>query len=234
MLDRYKKKNGFIQLLTLIETSGNQKKEQFLTLIGQESKSWEEGVRRYMLSMDRILGWDTQYRAEIFSRVQPLTLATVLHDMTPEKIESMLSCMSISDKRKIIGMIGERNPTPAEKSTCVMKMISEVRAFSMGGVIKLEKTDPEMAIPENIEELLNHNQLYQPTAVELAAPQAETTKGTLNFDGPKQETSTAGRHTSEEVEFLKKKVNQLVSENTALKHELSIFRNKLEQIKKIA
>ena len=231
MLDRYKKKNGFIQLLTLLETSGKQKQEQLLTLIGQESKSWEEGIRKYMFSIDRILGWDVQFRTEIFSRVQPLTLATVLHGRTPEQLEVMLSCMGISDKRKIIGMIGERSPTPAEKSSCIMKMISEVRGFSLGGVIKLDKADPELAIPENIEEILNTQQLNTSTSVVTETSEAETAKVPLNFDGKPEAT---GRHNSEEVEFLKKKVNQLVSENNALKHDLNIFRSKLEQIKKIA
>ncbi len=234
MLDRYKKKNGFIQLLTLIETSGKQKQEQFLNLIGQESKSWEMGIRKYMFSIDRILGWDVQYRAEIFSRVQPLTLSTVLHDMNPEQVDTMLSCMSISDKRKIVGMIGERNPTPAEKITCILKMISEVRGFSLGGIIKLEKTDPEMAIPENVEELLNQQHLNGPTSAEAMEKPVEEPKETLNFDGPKHDSPAAGRHNSEEIDFLKKKVNQLISENNSLKHDLSIFRNKLEQIKKIA
>lgn len=234
MLDRYKKKNGFIQLLTLIETSGKQKQEQFLNLIGQESKSWELGVRKYMFTIDRILSWDVQYRAEIFSRVQPLTLSTVLHGMSPEQVETMLSCMSMSDKRKIIGMIGERNPTPAEKMTCVLKMISEVRAFSLGGVIKLEKVDPEMAILENIEEILNQQHLKGPISVEIEDKKTDEPKETLNFDGPKHEAPSSGRHSSDEIDFLKKKVNQLIAENNSLKHDLNIFRNKLEQIKKIA
>ncbi len=233
MLDRYKKKNGFLQLLTLIETSGKQKQEQFLTLIGQESKPWEDGIRKYILSIERIFGWDVQYRAEIFSRIQPLTLATVLHGMSPEQLETMLSCMSISDKRKIVGMMGERSPTPAEKSSCVMKVISEVRGFTLGGVLKLEKVDAEMAIPEGIEDRLNSQHLETAASADLVFPDSETAKAPAAAEG-KADGAAASRHTSEEVEFLKKKVNALVSENNALKHDLNIFRNKLEQIKKIA
>lgn len=36
MLDRYKKKGGFNQLLQLLETSPSAKREQFLSLIGGE------------------------------------------------------------------------------------------------------------------------------------------------------------------------------------------------------
>lgn len=231
MLDRYKKKGGFIQLLNLIETSGKQKQEQFLGLIGQENKAWEEGIRKRMLSMDRILNWDAQFRAEIFSRVQPLTLATILHGMPTERVETILSCLSNGDKRKIMGVVAERNPTAAEKATCVMKLITEVRQFCMTGVIKLEKADPEIAIEENIEDVLNNPANATVTEIVFPDPEVaskEPAPGELRFDDPRSRTS------SEDVDFLKKKVNQLVNENNTLKHELSVARNKLEQIKKIA
>jgi hypothetical protein len=232
MLDRYKKKGGFIQLLTLIETSGKQKQDQFLNLIAQENKAWEQGIRKHMFSLERILGWQSQFLAEIFSRIQPLTLSTVLHGMPPEKLEAILGCLSIGDKRKIMSAVSERNPTPAEKATCVMKIISEVRGYCLGGVIKLDKADPEIAIPENIEELLNHQDLGAPATnhEELVFPDAEGSKAPLNFDGKPE----AHRHVSDEVDFLKKKVNQLVQENNTLKHDLNLVRSKLDQIKKIA
>lgn len=230
MIDRYKKKGGFLQLLNLIETSGKQKQEQFLGLISQESKAWEEGIKKYMLSIDRILGWDAGYRAEIFSRTQPLTLATVLHGMPPEKVESILSCMGSADKRKIMNVISERNPTPAEKSTCSMKLITEVRGFCAGGIIKLEKADPEIAIPETIEEMLN-NQVSEPKGEELVFPDFSANVDKKPGDAPKD--AKAG-HSSEEVDFLKRKVNQLSQELASAKHELNVARGKLDQIKKIA
>lgn len=231
MLDRYKKKGGFIQLLVLIETSGKQKQEQFLGLIAQENKVWEEGVRKYMLSVDRILNWDPAYRAEIFSRVQPLTLATILHGMDPGKIEGVLSCLSMGEKRKIMNVISERNPTPGEKATCNMKILTEVRGFCQGGIIKLEKCDPEIAVPENIEEVLNHQADENKTA-ELVFPSEPTEKPAAG--SADQKTIDKNHHTSEEVDFLKRKVNQLTGELNTVKHELNVVRNKLEQIKKIA
>jgi hypothetical protein len=246
MIDRYKKKGGFIQLLILIETSGKAKQDQFLNLVAQESKAWEEGIRKRMLSLDRILNWDTQARAEIFSRVQPLTLATVLHGMPPAKVETILSCLGTSDKRKIMNVMTERTPTPAEKSTCIMKIVTEVRNFCNGGVIKLEKVDPEIAIPENIEEALNQAQLSgtltmstEPTKEEgLVFPDFDKKGGAKPATGAKPAAAgvaaPAGADRSEEVDFLKKKVNQLVQENNALKHELNVARGKLDQIKKIA
>ena len=72
MLDRYKKKGGFIQLLQLIETSNKQKQEQFLGIVAQESVIWEAEIRRKSLTLEKMLKWNATYLAEIFSRIQTL------------------------------------------------------------------------------------------------------------------------------------------------------------------
>jgi hypothetical protein len=55
MLDRYKKKSGFVQLLTLIETSSKQKQDQFLSLIGQEDSCLGECTEIKLLTIERSL-----------------------------------------------------------------------------------------------------------------------------------------------------------------------------------
>lgn len=71
MLDRYKKKGGFHQLLQLLETSPSAKREQFLTLIGGENPVWEDALRRRVLTITRVYGWESQYLAEIFLGFSP-------------------------------------------------------------------------------------------------------------------------------------------------------------------
>ena len=89
-----------------------------------------------------------------------------------------------------------------------------------------------MAIPEDIEDLLNAAPKHEVPAKESAhsadieaAPSAE-----LRFDHPSSRKSAGG----EDTEFLKKKVAQLTSENSALKHEVAVLKGKLDQIRKIA
>lgn len=156
MLDRYKKKGGFIQLIVLIETSTKQKQDQFLNLIAQENPRWEEAIRKKTLSIEKILAWDPIYLTEIFSRIQPLTMAVVLRSFSAEYVDKVLNCFTQSEKRKIQNIISETNPSQSEITTCVMKIITEVRELMRLGVLKLEKIDPEMMIPENIEEQLQN------------------------------------------------------------------------------
>ncbi|WP_374029740.1 FliG C-terminal domain-containing protein [Bdellovibrio bacteriovorus] len=226
MLDRYKKKGGFFQLLQLLETSPNAKREQFLSLIAGESPAWEEALRKRILTINRVYSWESQYLVEIFSRVQPLTLSNALHGNPPEQVEQLLSCLPPISKRKITDLMAESNPTPAEKGTCVSKILSEVRGFVSQGILKLEKVDPELLVPENIEEMLSVGGYVTPPAMDSEVTKKEPRPNAIG------ETTDPGAQ--QEVDFLKRKMNQLAAEVNALKHENSVLKDKLAQIKKIA
>lgn len=236
MLDRYKKKGGFVQLLNLIETSGKQKQDQFLNLIAQENAVWESTIREKSLSLDKILSWDVSHLREIFSRLQPLTLATAISGMPKEKTDIVLSCMSVTDKRKIEQVLDESKPTPAEIGTCILRIITETRGFISSGILKIEKIDPELVIPENIEELLASQSAAAFGQSVLSSMQAAATSPSATEPGKTSESvvEAKGEIGKEEVEFFKKKINQLVADNSSLKQEIAVLRGKLDQIKKIA
>lgn len=227
MLDRYKKKGGFFQLLQLLETSPIAKREQFLGLIAAESPAWEEALRKRIITITRVYSWDTQFLVEVFSRLPPLTLANALHGNPVDQNEALLSCLPPISKRKINDLMAESNPSPAEKSTCVAKIISEVRGFVAQGIIKLEKVDPDLLVPENIEEILNVSGFISPShEQEVLSREPKTTVAEV------EQTSNNG--IQNEIDFLRRKVNQLNAEINALKHENSVLKDKLSQIKKIA
>ncbi len=242
MLDRYKKKGGFVQLLNLLETSSKTKQDQFLNLIHQENPHWEEALKKRILNIEKVMSWDKETLSEIITRVQPLTLTVALRHFSEEKRDTILNALSQSEKRKIQNLVSETNPNPAEIATCISKIISEVRTLIQQGIVKLEKVDPEISIPENIEEQLNQkSQLnfinYDTTpAAESKKESAENGETTLDFSGfdKKKVEEKADSGSKDELEFLKRKVNTLVQENSHLKQELAVLRNKLEQIKKIA
>lgn len=230
MLDRYKKKGGFSQLLQLLETSPIAKREQFLGLIAGESPAWEDALRKRILTVDKVYSWDSQFLVEIFSRVQPLTLANAMHGTPADHVDRLLSCLPPISRRKITDLLAESNPTPAEKSTCISKMLSEVRGFVSQGILRLDKIDPDLMIPENIEEVLNANGFTVSIAADYEPPKREAK---ADAGGAAGEPVTDPGIQSE-LDFLKRKVNQLVSEVNALKQENSVLKDKLAQIKKIA
>lgn len=225
MLDRYKKKGGFAQLLQLLETSPVAKREQFLTLIAGESPAWEEALRKKMLTINRIYSWDSKYLVEVFSRVPPLTLASALKGNPADQVENLLSCLPPISRRKIVDLMEDTNVTAAEQSTSIAKLLSEVRGFISMGIVRLDKVDPELLIAENIEDSLNMGGAsVSQVELDLAA------KGELKSVNP-TEGNTDLQH---ELEFLRRKVAQFSSEINSLKHENTILKDKLSQIKRIA
>lgn len=228
MLDRYKKKGGFAQLLQLLETSPLTKREQFLGLIAGESPVWEDALRKRILTIEKVYSWDGQFLVEIFSRVQPLTLANAMHGNPPEQVEQLLSTLPPISKRRITDLMAESNPTPAEKSTCISKILSEVRGFIGQGILKLDKIDPDLIVPENIEEILSTT-AFQSAPVELDF-HTDDAKPSVTHGGDKDMSAAY----QQEVDFFKRKVNQLTSEVNALKHENTILKDRLAQIKRIA
>lgn len=240
MLDRYKKKGGFIQLLNLLETSSKAKQEQFLTLISQENVNWEMELKKRVLTVDKIVEWPREPLSEIISRIQPLTLAVALRKFDAPKRDEILAVLSQSDKRKILSLIDETNPNPAEISTCLSKIVTEVRGLIQQGIVKLEKFNPDMAVPENIEELINQKGSTGISLVDAApaTSASDEPEVKLDFSGANNRAASTGNDKldtlKEENDFLKKKINQLTQEATTLRVENSVLKNKLEQIKKIA
>ncbi|OYZ16362.1 MAG: hypothetical protein B7Y39_15645 [Bdellovibrio sp. 28-41-41] len=237
MLDRYKKKGGFVQLLNLLETSSKAKQEQFLTLISQENVNWEMELKKRVLTVDKIVEWPREPLSEIISRIQPLTLAVALRKFEGPKRDEILAVLSQSDKRKILSLIDETNPNPAEIATCLSKIVVEVRGLIQQGIIKLEKFNPDMAVPENMEELINQKGSSGVSLVESPPTSSDDSETKLDFSGASNRASAGNDKLDtlkDENDFLKKKVNQLTQEATTLRIENSVLKNKLEQIKKIA
>ncbi len=227
MIDRYKKKGGFVQLLNLIETTGKDKQEKFLKLIADENPSWEQEVRKKMLTIDKVLGWNQTYLAEIFPRVPAVQLAMIVGGLPPEKAEHFKKVLTFKERKAVEDILQDKVPNGAEVGTGIMKLFAEIRKMIAEGSLKFEKFDQDMVVPENIEELLSQGRVYM-SAKEIDA---------------QVEAAPAGipANLAEELTQLRRKLVVLTQENVKLQQDLSrvstdcqVFKEKLEQIKKIA
>lgn len=101
--------------------------------------------------------------------------------------------------------MAESNPTASEKSSCVIRLLTDVRGFISQGIIRLDKVDPELVIPENIEELLSVTSLDSLT-VSTESPNFKADEKP-NIVGEAVEPQTAG---PADVDFLRRKLNHLL------------------------
>jgi hypothetical protein len=225
MLDRYRKSGGFLQLVNLIETCGKEKQEKLLATIKVEDPAWEEMIRAKLLSVQRVLGWNTVYIGEVVARMSAISLSTMLHGIPEEKWDTVLGTMTQLGRRQIEEAVRNSKPSLADVSTSLAKFLNEARQAILSGTLRLEKVDPELAIEEGIEEKIGHNMgLRALSAIEPADAISEE-GNTL------QAVDMVG---GSEIMDLRRKVQHLEREKAILKRELRIAQEKLEQIRKIA
>lgn len=95
MIDRYKKKGGFIQLVNLIETTGADKKEKFLKMIADENPTWEAAIKQKMLTMDRMSNWNQSFLMEFMPQVPAMAVACAIYNLSDEKEGSLFGSITL-------------------------------------------------------------------------------------------------------------------------------------------
>ncbi len=234
MLDRYRKSGGFIQLVMLLETCGPAKQEKFLELVRQEAPNWADEIKTKMIDINRVYSWNDEALAEIVGTLQDLCLAVAIHAAVEPMKSRLLGMLSHGRKRKIDDLLGRTPPTPAEISTMHMKIVETVRKMANDGFLRFDKVDPTLIIEDDIEDKLDKISLTETSSSSMF---------TIEYEGgaehsEKHDAPAANDGTSEarlaEISQLRKKLADASKEVAVLRHELSIARGKLEQIKKIA
>lgn len=252
MLDRYRKSGGFYQLVSLVETCPPAKQEKFLEIIRSESQSWADAVKTKMLDAPRIFSWRDETLSEIFGTLQDLTIAIILHAASEDLKRRIYATMTPSRKRKVDDLFETSKPTPGEIATMHIKLVETVRKMAHDGYLRFDKIDPDLYFDEKIEEVLNRVQPFAASSTAnstASAPSNVKSEFTIEYDAS-HEHESAGHTThgvvsgapsqtsasvdSLELASLRKKITELSKENSVLRHELSVAKNKLEQIKKIA
>jgi FliG C-terminal domain len=225
MLDRYRKSGGFVQLLNLIETSPPAKQEKFLGLIAEESPIWSVEVRKKMLTLDRVLSWNVEYLMEFVPNIPDKIIAAAIIEAKPEDRDKVLKAVSSSLRKRIEEHLAGPPPTPAEIATCQMKVIQEARNASTSGSLKLEKIDPDLSIPEDVEDKLKERFSLSPRGGSSPASAASVSSAPA--------TAGKGSSSTDDLE-LRRRLGQLENENQVLQRENLVLKEKLNQIKKIA
>jgi FliG C-terminal domain len=224
MVDRYKKSGGFIQLLQVIETCAPKKQEQFMNIISEETPAWSEALRQKMLTFDKIISWTPEVLLEIIANVNSLVFVTALKSLSPEKFNQLCEKFSLQERRNLETQYKDINSDQNQISSCVMKVVSETRALFVSGVLKFDKVDSSLLIPENIESLLTEGSVSMANMAVSGGSQ----------DTPSIQSVNTFASGSVDFEQLKKKYVDLNQQLNRLKKENVIMRQKLERIKKIA
>ncbi len=228
-LIRYKKSGGFLQLLTLIETFGPQKKEKFLEMIEAESKAWGAALRAKMLTIDRIFSWPDDVVSDIFRTLPYKNMAYALSAVSAEQGHKVMQFMSVSEKRRIEEVWTTNKPTADEIASTLVQVVELTRKMMKDKQIHPEKFDEGLILPEDFESKIESYHQENETNKFAAAEDKSEVGTVLNFDGAKPVAAGAA-----EIAALQKSLGNMAKENKSLKDEVRVLKDKLERIKKIA
>jgi FliG C-terminal domain len=224
-LQRYKKSGGFVQLLSLIETFGPQKKEKFLEMIEAENKVWAKALRDKMLTLERIFQWPDQVVIEVFKNLPHKNQALALQGIKEEQRARMMAFFSASERRRLDDILVESSPKPEDIASNMIKVIELTRKLLLGGDLRAEKFDVALLIPEEFEAKLEGQGAHQV---------AEEMEGHLDFGHHGTTAASSAPMSTLESAQLQRALTALVKENKSLKEELRVLREKLDHIKRIA
>ena len=233
MLVRYKKTGGFLQLVKLLEGFGKEKQEKFLDLVEQEDAVWANTLKGKLLSVEKIMSWDSQIISNITERMHEKNVAALMHGLDEPSKEKIYSLMGHSERRRLDTAMAEMTPGAGEIATGFVKLIEETRNMISGGSLRIDKFDPSLVIEEDIEE-----KLATATHFDSSPYSGKKKEDGLDFSMADHIGGTAPKEGSgvdaQEYQLLKRKVINLTKEINLLKKENQVMSEKLAQIKKIA
>ncbi len=223
MVDRYKKAGGFVQLIQVIETCNPKKREQFMSIITEESPIWADALIQKSLSFDKIISWKSDVLLDVIAAVNSMALCAALKSLNSEALADFLQKMPHQEKKKFEVYFEDAQPNPNEISSSVLKVVSETRLLLVQGALKADKIDPLLVIPEDFENQLEKSEQKQAGA-------------TAAFDSTQSGFGQAAANTNNiiEIDKLQKRVILLSKELQTIKQENLMMKDKLDKIKKIA
>lgn len=228
MITRYKKSGGFRQLLQLVETSGKAKQERFLKIIEDEDPVWAEAILQKMLTLEKILSWEDQVLAEIFSRLTDISLSVTSKILSEEQWVRATKTFSHSRLRQLRDAIEGKSPSQSEQSTVIVNILTEVRTMMNEGLLRVDQIDIALVIDDEIEEKLNAISGATPTKLKVEVDISDVERKLKNSN------PDVAEEIKKEMLQLKKKIVILGNENHNLRRENDDLRRKIVQIKKLA
>ncbi len=227
MLSRYKKAGGFHQLLALLESFGPKKQAKFLAIIHSESPAWAQAVGERLLTIERILTWPDEVLIEIFRSLPPKNVALAMMGFDENRRNRLTHFFSAAENRRLTSDLNEMAQSREEDLAAnFFKVIQMVRQMINDKMIHPERFDPDLVIPNNIEDKLDQ--------IDAGFTVAMGDREIHNDEQSLISVHAATNVNSLDTEKLKRKVSALLKENNRLREEVGVLRDKLERIRKIA
>ncbi|MCB0340943.1 MAG: hypothetical protein H6626_10135 [Pseudobdellovibrionaceae bacterium] len=151
-LARYRKRGGFKQLLHLVETSVEKKRENLLRVIEAEDHYWAECIRERMLTIEKVLSWEAEPLERIMSEFSEEVWVKCLFALPETErqptLEKVTQFKSSAQQKHVAEAMNDATPTSGEVEAAGLMVIKKVRQLQGSGDFRPEQFDPKLAISD--------------------------------------------------------------------------------------
>ena len=149
VLQRYRKRGGFLKLLQLVETSDPKKQETLLKVIEKEDKHWAESIRKKSLTFDRFCTWRVETQYTILSNLTD-QYKFIACKRLPESVFTALMDHMNDDERITFDNDYQhiKEPLDGEFLAAQARLFETIRELNEENVIVLSQIDPSLTIPD--------------------------------------------------------------------------------------
>lgn len=148
LLARFKKKDGFENLLKVVENSGSKKRADLLKAIAVEDPNTAVMIRKKLLTIERIWSWEAAHLSELTTRLPDRIIAAALVDQPPEIYQKVAGTLPFNKMRMIESLVPTLQLSPSEKEAIYLQIIQKARELDRDRVISLRRIDPSLDITD--------------------------------------------------------------------------------------
>lgn len=148
MLARFRKVDGFAQLLAVIENADPKKRETLLKSIQAEDNTWAELLKAKTFTFERFLNWSVADIAEVTQHIPAKFLANALAGTTPEQMAKVLQMVAPGTVKQIKEEMELKKPTSSEIFASRLKIVQKVREMAKDNKLNLKRIDPDVDITD--------------------------------------------------------------------------------------
>jgi len=149
VLQRYRKRGGFLKLLQLIETSSPEKQTTLLKVIEKEDKGWAESIREKSLTFDRFCSWKPETQYLVLTNLSLQYKYITLKKLPEAVYEGVKALMSPDERFSLENDIGSiADPLEGEFLAAKARLFETIRELNEENVIVLSQIDPKLTVPE--------------------------------------------------------------------------------------
>jgi len=139
VLGKFRHKNGFNQLVKLLEISDAEKQTNLLRLVAQDDPGWARLAQIKMLTTDKVLGWPTDVLGGILASLENHMIAALLQDSTLNIATNVKKSLAHRVLRDVQGLVERKHYDEQEKFAARLKLVQTVREMLQLGIIDLSQ-----------------------------------------------------------------------------------------------